>query len=49
MQKMRYILLLCNLHMFLDIMELRVKKSKFRQKCFANVVSDLKKKMPYWP
>ena len=36
---------------FWKIMELRVKKQKlmFRQDCFANVVSDFKKKMPYWP
>ena len=45
MQKWRKIFALCNLHMFLDIMELRVRKQKlkFRQNCFVKVVSNKKK------
>ena len=42
--------LFCKLHMFLNLMEPRVKnkKIKFRKNGFANMVSD-KKKLPYWP
>ena len=35
-----------NLHMFLDILELRIENKKliFRENCFENVVSDVWKK-----
>ena len=43
--------MLCKLHVFLNLMEPRVKnkKNKFRNNGFANVVSDFKKKIACWP
>ena len=50
MQKWRLILSLCNLHMFLDRMELRVKNKKLSlDKTVLLMWSQIKKKMPYWP
>ena len=43
MHKLRLIFLFCKSSIFLHLMEPRVKNG------FTNVVSDLRKKMPYWP